>query len=348
MGAHRPKQRLRWLAGGTVVAGVIAAGIVVFAPQSQVAAQQEPEPETPAATSEVRRETLRSSDEFNGDLGFGENRGLISNADGLVTWVPEEESVVSPGDVIWEINRQPVPYLDGAIPMYRDLYWGVTKGDDVLQLENVLIDLGYGPEGWVADTTFNRTTRNAVKELQKAFGMTDDGVLGQTEVFFGTTPLRVAEAAYVGDATSSGPILTVTDAIAEVSVTASSRQLVTFQETPDVVIVLADGRELAASIDEIKATPADEDGRFGYRVTYTVVDAVGEAQPVKVRIEQTLADDALTVPVDALIALAEGGYAVEVATAEGNVLRAVEVIDFDDTRVAFTGDLAEGDLVVVP
>lgn len=342
-----------WLASGTLAAAAVATGLLVFGPSGTVSAQEgsddAPATETASvSTSEVLRETLRSSDEFNGDLGFGESRDLVSSADGIITWLPADEIVVQPGEVLWEVDRQPVPYLDGAIPMYRELYWGATKGDDILQLETLLIAEGYGPEAWVADTSFNRTTRNALKELQKAYGMTDDGAIGPSEVVFGTVPLRVADTAHVGDATANGAILTVTDAAAEVSVTTTSRQLSTFQDSPDVVIVLADGRQLAASVDEIKATPADDQGRFGYRVTYVVTDAVGEAQPVKVRIEQILADDALTVPVDALIALAEGGYAVEVVTDGGNVLRAVEVIDFDDTRVAFTGDLAEGDLVVVP
>lgn len=340
----------RWLAGGAAAAAAIAAGVLVLAPIGTVAAQNDESVDVAPrlSTSEVVRQTLLSSDEFNGDLSFGDGRDLLSRADGIITWLPAEESTVEPGDVLWEVDRQPVPYLHGAIPMYRDLFWGATKGDDVLQLETLLINEGYGPEGWEADTSFNRTTRNALKELQKAYGMTDDGALSMSEVVFGTVPLRVSDTAHVGDATSAGPVMTVTDATAEVSVSTTSLQLATFQESPDVVIVLADGRELAASIDEIEATPADEQGRFGYRVTYVVSDVVGEAQPVKVRIEQTLADDALTVPVDALIALAEGGYAVEVVTAGGNVLRAVEVIDFDDTRVAFTGDLAEGDLVVVP
>lgn len=347
-------RRTQWAAGLVVMALAVGVGVVSLGSQDQASAQEtgaeteDGAAETAESTSEVRRQTLRSSDEFNGDLGFGDTRELVSGADGVITWLPEDDCVIVPGDVIWEINRQPVPYLDGAIPMYRDLFWGATKGDDILQLETLLVELGHGPENWVPDNSFNRTTRNAVKELQRAYGMTDNGALGQTEVVFGTAPLRVANAAHVGDATNNGPILTVTDAIADVTVDTTSRQLATFQNAPDVVIVLADGRELDATIDEIKATPADDQGRFGYRVTYVVADEVGQAQPVKVRIEQMLAEDALTVPVDALIALTEGGYAVEVATPSGNVLRAVEVIDFDDTNVAITADLAEGDLVVVP
>lgn len=301
-----------------------------------------------AKTSEVKIETLKSSAEFNGDLGFGETRQLSSGADGVITWLPEDEETIDSGDVLWEINQQPVPYLDGEIPMYRELYWGVKKGDDVLQLETYLISQGFGPDTWEADTSFNKTTRNALKELQKFYGMTEDGSIGPSEVMFGTEPLRVSETAYVGDPASAGPILTVSGASGKVSVSTTSRQLTTFQKSPNVLIVLADGRELAATLDETKATPADENGAFGYTVEYIVSDAIGEAQPVKVKIEQLLAENALTVPVDALIALAEGGYAVEVVTDSGNVLRAVEVIDFDDTRVAVTGNLSEGDLVVVP
>lgn len=307
------------------------------------------EASTDQNTSEVVVETLSSSSEFNGNLSFGETRQLTTSADGVITWLPEDEVIIESGDVLWEINQQPVPYLEGSIPMYRDLYSGVKKGDDVLQLETYLISQGFGPENWVADTTFNRTTRNAVKELEKFYGMTVDGTLTPAEVMFGTEPIRVADTAYVGDGASAGPILTVTDAEAKVEVSSSARQLTVFQASPEVLIVLSDGRELAASLDETKATPADETGQFGYTVKYVVADAVGEAQPVKVKIEKVLAEDALTVPVDALIALSEGGYAVEVIGENDRaVLRAVEVVDFDDTRVAITGNVVAGDLVVVP
>ena len=178
--------------------------------------------------------------------------------------------------------------------------------------------------------------------------MTDDGALAASEVVFGSEPLRVSKTAFVGDATAGTTLLTTTAVTARVTVKSSSRQLTTFQDNPEVLVVLADGRELAASVRDIDATEPGEDGSFGYEVVYDVFDDIDEAQPVKVRIEEVLAEDALTVPVDALVALAEGGYAVEVVTESGDVLRAVEVLEFDDTRVAITGDLVEGDLVVVP
>jgi hypothetical protein len=57
----------------------------------------------------------------------------------------------------------------------------------------------------------------------------------------------------------------------------------------------------------------------------------------------------LTVPVDALLALREGGYAVELADAGGDThLSGVELGLFADGRVQVEGDVEEGDQVVVP
>ena len=299
-------------------------------------------------TSEVVVRTLTDEAEFNGDLGFGDQRELSAGAPGTLTWLPDEGTVLRPGDVLWEVDRQPTIYLQGEIPMYRELYRGVAKGDDVTQLEQALVDAGYGPDGWQPDTTFNTTTRNAVKAFQKDHGMTQTGRLDASHIVYGTETLRVADTAHRGDRADAGATLTVTAPEATVTVNTSSRQLATLQRSPEVLIEFADGGELPARLDDTEATPAGDDGSFGYRVTYEVDGAVGEAQPVKVKIVRILAEDALTVPVDALLALAEGGYAVEVVTSRGPVLRAVEVIDFDDTTVAVEGDLEVGDRVVVP
>ena len=62
------------------------------------------------------------------------------------------------------------------------------------------------------------------------------------------------------------------------------------------------------------------------------------------------ADDVLAVPVGALLALAEGGYAVEVVAADGTTsLVGVKLgLASDETDlVEVRGDLHEGDTVVV-
>ena len=63
-----------------------------------------------------------------------------------------------------------------------------------------------------------------------------------------------------------------------------------------------------------------------------------------------LVEDALTVPVTALLALVEGGYAIEVVQPDGTTtLVAVETGMFSDGFVEITGDgLFDGLSVVVP
>jgi hypothetical protein len=69
---------------------------------------------------------------------------------------------------------------------------------------------------------------------------------------------------------------------------------------------------------------------------------------VTVRVTTRAATDVLAVPVDSLLALSEGGYAVERRTTSGTELVAVVTGAFASGWVEVTGDLAEGDEVVVP
>ena len=67
---------------------------------------------------------------------------------------------------------------------------------------------------------------------------------------------------------------------------------------------------------------------------------------MRVVVATTLADDALIVPVAALLAPAEGGYAVEVV--EGPATAGRRRRRCDPRRAAeISGDVAEGDTVVV-
>ena len=57
----------------------------------------------------------------------------------------------------------------------------------------------------------------------------------------------------------------------------------------------------------------------------------------------------LTVPVDALLALREGGYALEMVADDGSTyLTLAEVGLFDDAGVEVSGSFGAGDTVVVP
>jgi hypothetical protein len=71
--------------------------------------------------------------------------------------------------------------------------------------------------------------------------------------------------------------------------------------------------------------------------------------PVTLMLVRQERADVLAVPVNALLALLEGGYAVERLTDSGeSELVAVETGLFADGWVEVTGELAAGDAVVVP
>ncbi|HEX2577561.1 MAG TPA: hypothetical protein VHK88_14510, partial [Aquihabitans sp.] len=88
------------------------------------------------------------------------------------------------------------------------------------------------------------------------------------------------------------------------------------------------------------------------QVTFALAEDPGTAidrSPVTVRVTGEERRGALTVPVTALLALAEGGYAVEAPGAGGPRLVPVETGMFAGPFVEVTGaDVAEGMRVVVP
>ena len=76
--------------------------------------------------------------------------------------------------------------------------------------------------------------------------------------------------------------------------------------------------------------------------------AVGlDDAPVTVSFTRSSATGVLAVPVRALLALAEGGYAVERVTGTGTELVGVTLGAFADGYVQITGNVAENDTVVV-
>ena len=71
--------------------------------------------------------------------------------------------------------------------------------------------------------------------------------------------------------------------------------------------------------------------------------------PVDVEVISDSVLDVIAVPVSALVALAEGGYAVEMQTATGTQLVSVEPGFYAGGLVEVkSGGLSVGDLVVVP
>ncbi len=94
----------------------------------------------------------------------------------------------------------------------------------------------------------------------------------------------------------------------------------------------------------------DQAGTTTLPVTLALADApaLPDGTPVEVHVEVAAADGVLAVPVEAVLALAEGGYAVEVADGATTRLVGVTLGVFADGMVEISGDVEAGAEVVVP
>jgi hypothetical protein len=340
---------------GTVAYGAWSAGLIGGAQASAT-------PTTPPerATATVTRQTLESVEELDGTLGFEGSGSIVNQLSGTVTVLPEAGEILERGDAILEVNGGTTSYLMyGSRPAWRTLQYAVDKGLDVKQLEKNLQALGYLDEDVTPDRWFGVDTEAAVEAWQADRGVEEDGIVRLGEVVFLPGPVRLTTVqAQLGTRTGSGQVLatySTTDRIVTVSLDANRQDIIAVGDP--VMVELPDGTESPGSIADIAsvATPATQQGEspqvaVTVRLDDPATSGSQDGAPVTVTIVRDRREDVLTVPVSALLALAEGGYAVEVVGADGSVrLVAVTPGLFSGTFVEIRSDgVDEGDLVAVP
>ncbi len=273
--------------------------------------------------------------------------GVIDLGEVLFISGPTEVSAVSfsIGD---SVNAgQPVLSLSDSAPM---------AGGDVAQLETALFTLGFDAGGELAvDSEFTSATSLAVKAFEEAYGLTVDGRLTAGEIVFIDSAVRVAgRLTPLGGAVNSGtPVLAVTGERSFVTMNLPAGDQGTITEGMAVSVELPDGTAVPATVISV-ATIATLDGNETvFEVEVELDDpaaATGlDEAPVDVSVVTDSVEDVLAAPVAALLALAEGGYAVEVDAGGGATrLVAVEPGFFADGLVEVSGELEPGDRVVVP
>ena len=357
------RPRLLFGGGLALAVAVGAAGFgtgAVALPWRAVAAAGSPGPSAASAvqTAEVQRRTLQATADLDGSLGY-EGAGTIgAGAPGTVTWLPAEGSVVARGDGLYELDGQIRPrLLLGARPLWRPLHPGMKDGTDVRQLEENLKAMGFAPKGMKLDSHWDAATTRAVKRWQKAAGRTADGTLDGGDLAFLPGPVRVASrAASLGAIAGPGtPVLGVTSAhrVVTVNLSATREGLVTPGQA--VTVTLPGGTSVAGRVKAIGRVATAGQNGSPTTVPVTIdLDAGAklpelDAAPVTVSVVTEQRADVLAVQVPSLVALLEGGYAVEVVSADGSH-RYVRVTTglFQDGLVEVAGDgLKAGDRVVV-
>jgi peptidoglycan hydrolase-like protein with peptidoglycan-binding domain len=350
--------RRRLAAGGAALIVVGGAGYAIASSGSNAGASDGLAVETGTAT--VKRATLVDEETFDGTLGYG-TAVSVSGGRGTVTGLPAVGSIVERGGALFEVDGRNVPLLYGKRPQWRTLAEGMGDGLDVKQLEENLVALGHATKAQVGvDQTFNAATTAAVKRFQAAHGLEQDGVLDIGEVVFLDGAVRIAEHAAAIGSPAGGPVVKASSAskVITFDLEAGRQDLLAVGDTVD--LELPGGQRVPGKVTSIAsvAQAADNGMGLGGDPTVEVVvtpDDPGttgglDGAPVDIHIERDKVTDALAVPVNALLALAEGGYAVEVVGPSGNrALTAVETGMFADGLVEVRGDgIAAGTSVVVP
>ena len=267
-------------------------------------------------------------------------------------------------------------YGEGAA--WRSMSIDTTPGPDIRWLETNLVALGYGDLGDIeVDEVFDAATAEAVAAWQSDVGVmaTGEVPLGQVVFIAGPAPVSALEVSR-GDSVNEGAVLYELTAVELVSSTVGpdgvQDQTVTAQRVTArldlvdqdllalgsfVVIELPDDTEVDGEVVELGAVPvivpetgqSDESSYLDVVVApLESVDPNWTGATVQIRFATEVAQGVLSVPVSALLALQEGGYAVEIVLPDGSVrLVGVSTGLFADGFVEVAGNGLAPDLEVV-
>ena len=272
------------------------------------------------------------------------------------TELPAVGQIVKRGETLYAISGEPVVLLYGSVAPWRAFLAGMPPGKDVAELNANLRALGYG--SCLGGEAFTPETSSAIDAFQAAHGLSQTGELLLGSVVFEPGPVRVtAVTPTLGATVQAGPVLDITSLARQVTIELDAAEQSDLKVGDPVTITLPDNSTTPGKVSyvgTVATVPSSSDQGGGGSSTPTIeVDvtptdpaATGrlDQAPVNVSITTGSVNDALVVPVNALLALASGGYAVEVAGAGGaRHLVAVNLGLFDDARRARPGHRYEPD-----
>ena len=368
---------------GRVAAGVIvvaaAAAVVVAGVTGAFGNTDSPGSGTASSayrtsTATVTRGALTSQTQVAATLGDAGTYSVVNQAQGTITELPGAGQVVRQGQVLYRVNGSPVMLLYGPVPAYRDLAEGMT-GPDVAELNADLVHLRYATAAQLGPRSdwnyFSAETAYALEALQAHLAVTQTGTLALDQAVFLPSAALITgpgtDTVPGGTATPGSVVLTASSTTPVVTIALDPAQQTEVKDGEQVSITLPDGATTPGVVSQVAAvatapgssdnpssSESDSSATIAVQVALSDPKAAGSLNqaPVEVTITTSSVADALVVPVDALLAQARGGYAVEVIGAGNHHhLVAVSLGLFDDAaglvQVTGTG-LAAGQHVVVP
>ncbi|MFJ9007914.1 hypothetical protein [Streptomyces canus] len=313
-----------------LVAGVLAVGGGAVA-WSVRPAEHSPAAEArlPLRTAEVTRTDLSDSRELPGTLGYGKPHVLKGTGKGVVTRLPKPGAKAARGKPLYWVDDRPVTALFGDTPLFRPLDKPGVRGRDVTVVAENLRALGY--DIGAPDVSGERDAAGEGDELTAALVAaverwrhdTGAGAPAPGSAVVLPGPVRIeAVTADLGDP-ADGELLTYTATGKSVTVAMDAVDVGRVGVGDRVTVTLPDDREIPGRVTSVGRVvegggTQDEAAQTGpATVTVTVaalhradVEKV-DAAAVRVRFTTTERRGVLAVPVDALVAVREGGYAVQ-------------------------------------
>ncbi|AZS73187.1 peptidoglycan-binding protein [Streptomyces lydicus] len=353
--ARKGRRGLIALAAAVTATAATAGVMILTGPGKDASAGK---PKGPPTTTEITRTDLVQSKTVEGKLDYAQRRAVKSPVEGTVTKAAESGKTVSLGQRLYERDARPVTLLYGSTPMFRAMKAGV-RGPDVLQLERNLRDLGFGA-GLYVDVRYDAATKAAVKQWQKSLDVTPNGEIGQGDVVFQRGPVRVvsADAALADSVGPDSKVLTVASTKPVVRAELDAADGALAAKGTKVEIAMPGGGTQRGKVSGVVA-PDDSDSADGgaagsggssdaINVEITLDDGTKLQEKdrqgtLQVKFVSESRKDVLTVPVEAIVALREGGYGLELVQGSKTRMVAVETGLTADGRIEVSGTgLAEG------
>lgn len=285
------------------------------------------------------------------------------------TKLPALGQVISRGQSLFALGDRQTMLLYGSLVTSRAFVAGMSPGKDVQALNANLAALGYGAG---RGETFSTATQEAIRAFQSGLGLAATGELLLGSVVFEPGPVRVTSVTpELGASVTPGPVLGISSTRPQVKIALSAAQQSSVKVGDHVSIALPNQQGtpgVISSVGTVAKAPASKEGNGGsgdpeggeeggptveVDVTPSEPRSIAhlDESPVEVSITTASVPDALAVPIDALLALAGGGYALEVAEGAARHLEAVTLGMFDDAEglVQVSGESVHaGQHVVVP
>jgi peptidoglycan hydrolase-like protein with peptidoglycan-binding domain len=335
-GGARTGRRWGWSAVFALLAiGVVGVGVGWSARTVFVPAEVELASDAPLVVTATEGSVGRDVS-FAATVTWEGASGVAGRASGTLTAVRfEAGELVDQGDVVYEVDLQPVVIAQGATPASRALTAG-ARGDDVAQLQQLLTELGhYDGE---LDGVFGAAVTTAVADWQEQLGLARSGAVPDGGVLFvPSLPLRAvltAEVALGDQVTAGDRLLEVLPEAPSVEVVLSSDQrnvvplegrAVLESELGDLEALIASAAEDGQGLLTLELTAPDGGAVCGERCA-ELVDPPG-TRTLRARLEVVPQTDGVVLPASVIRTTETGEASVRLVDGSDVEVRIVEAAD---------------------